>query len=228
MENLCAIFLDKKGGVKRMPWRKMPVPLVLNDEENNNSVRCKMYGSLTLDRTRTASAWSHASNKEAPKEQSERFQADSVLNLTNSSSMERDRTIPLCCGGSANSPAIRTPFPICCNNCANVIPNTHWHCSICDDGDFDLCANSVKKKVLYNAPGHCLIKWFLDGEKVLNSTTETLAPKKDTKSEPKTSSAKKDTNIEFEKEIQGAFTSENKATVEESSNISRTCQLLRQ
>lgn len=33
MENLCAIFLDKKGRAKRMPWRKMPVPLELNDEE---------------------------------------------------------------------------------------------------------------------------------------------------------------------------------------------------
>lgn len=80
----------------------------------------------------------------------------------------------------------------------------------------------MKKSVLCNAPGHCLIKRFLDGEKVINITTETLAPK-DTKPEPKTSSAKKDTNIEFEKEIQGAFTSENKATVEGSSNISRTC-----
>lgn len=71
-----------------------------------------MYGSLTLDRTRTGSAWSHASNKEAPKEQSERFQADLGLNLTNSSTMERDRKIPLCCGGFANLPAIRTPFTI--------------------------------------------------------------------------------------------------------------------
>lgn len=58
MENLCAIFLDKKGEAKRMPWRKTPVPLELNDEEDSASVRCKMYVSLTLDRTRTGSAWS--------------------------------------------------------------------------------------------------------------------------------------------------------------------------
>lgn len=73
-----------------------------------------------------------------------------------------------------------------------------------------------------NAPGHWLIKRFLDGGKVTNSTTETTAPK-DTKSGPETSLANEDTNIESEKEIPGAFTSGNKATAEECSDVSRTC-----
>ena len=45
----------------------------------------------------------------------------------------------------------------------------------------------------------------------------------DTKSEPETSLANEDTNIESEKEIPGAFTSGNKATAEERSDVSRTC-----
>lgn len=137
--------------------------------------------------------------------------------------MGRDRTIPLRCGGFVNLPAIRAPFTICCNNCDDAIPNTHWHCSICDDGDFDLCEKCVEKGVLCDAPGHWLIKRFLDGGKVINSTTETIAPKKDTKAEPETSHAKTDTNIESEKEIPGAFTSGNKETVGECIDIGRTC-----
>lgn len=137
--------------------------------------------------------------------------------------MGRDRTIPLRCGGFVNLPAIRAPFTICCNNCDDAIPNTHWHCSICDDGDFDLCAKCVEKGVLCDAPGHWLIKRFLDGGKVITSTTETIAPKKDTKAETETSPAKKDSNIESEKEIPGAFTSEIKETVEECIDVGRTC-----
>lgn len=137
--------------------------------------------------------------------------------------LERYHTITLRCGGSANLPAIRTPFTICCNNCDDAIPNTHWHCSICDDGDFDLCAKCVDKGVLCDATGHWLIKRFLDGGKVINSTTETIAPKKGTKSEPENSPAKKDTDVESKKEIPGAFTSENKETVEECTDIGRTC-----
>lgn len=137
--------------------------------------------------------------------------------------MGRDRTIPLRCGGFVNLPAIRAPFAICCNNCDVAIPNIHWHCSICDDGDFDLCAKCVEKGVLCDAPGHWLIKRFLDDGKVITSTTETIAPKKDFKAEPESSHAKKDTNIESEKEIPGAFTSENKETVEERIDAGRTC-----
>lgn len=137
--------------------------------------------------------------------------------------MGRDRTIPLHCGGIANLPALRASPTICCNNCDDAIPNIHWHCSICDDGDFDLCAKCVDKGVLCDAAGHWLIKRFLDGGKVINSTTETIAPKKVTKSEPEISPVKKDTNIESEKEIPGAFTSENKETVEECNDVVRTC-----
>lgn len=74
MENMCVIFLDLKGGAKKMPWRKTSVPLELNYEDNNAPIGSNMYGSLTPDRTHTEAGLSHASNKEAPQEQSENFQ----------------------------------------------------------------------------------------------------------------------------------------------------------
>lgn len=206
-----------------MPWRKTPIPLGLNHEENNSPIGSKICGSLIPERICRETGLSHASNEEAPKEQSENSRAVSGLNSTNSSNMEnmeRDRIIPLSSGGSANLSAIRAPFTIRCKYCDDAIPNTHWHCSICDDADFDLCSNFVEKGALCNAPAHWSIKRFLDGGKVTYSTTETIAPK-DTKSEPMISPANEDTNIESEKEIPGAFTSGNKATVEVCSDVSR-------
>ncbi len=36
-------------------------------------------------------------------------------------------------------------FTICCNNCDSAIPDAHWHCSVCDDGDFDLCEDCLNR-----------------------------------------------------------------------------------
>ena len=84
-------------------------------------------------------------------------------------------------------------FTICCNNCDKPIPDAHWHCSICERGDFDLCQDCVEKGCLCDSEHHWLIKRFVKGGMVINSTTETIAPKKTTKIEEKT--------------IPGAFTS---------------------
>lgn len=108
-------------------------------------------------------------------------------------------------------PVPGTTFTICCNNCDAAIPDAHWHCSICDDGDFDLCAECVEKGVLCDTADHWLIKRFVQGGKVINSTTETMAPTK----------AAKD---ESEKEVPGAFTSENKESeLQEPLEETRTC-----
>lgn len=101
-------------------------------------------------------------------------------------------------------------FTICCNNCDKPIPGAHWHCSICERGDFDLCQDCVEKGCLCDSEDHWLIKRFVKGGKVINSTTETIAPKKATKIE--------------EKAIPGAFTSDIKREdIHESLDLSRTC-----
>lgn len=101
-------------------------------------------------------------------------------------------------------------FTICCNNCDRPIPDAHWHCSICERGDFDLCQDCVGKGCLCDSEDHWLIKRFVKAGKVMNSTTETIAPKKATKIE--------------EKAVPGAFTSEIKREdIHESLDLSRTC-----
>lgn len=69
-------------------------------------------------------------------------------------------------------------FTICCNNCDVAIPNAHWHCSSCDNGDFDLCVDCVHKGVLCDSEDHWLIKRFVHNGKVTNSTTERIEPKR--------------------------------------------------
>lgn len=110
-------------------------------------------------------------------------------------------------------PVPGSKFTICCNSCDTAIPADHWHCSICDNGDFDLCSQCVDKGVLCDNQDHWLIKRFVQNGKVINSTTETIAPKNITKA-----------NGESEKEIPGAFAPENKAEeLEKSIYESRTC-----
>lgn len=102
-------------------------------------------------------------------------------------------------------------FTICCNNCDAPIPNAHWHCSICDDGDFDLCQICVEHGFSCDNEEHWLIKRSVEDGKVVNSTTETIAPKIVVKPEE-------------EKDIPGAFTSDIKAEMAlATTNMSRTC-----
>jgi next-to-BRCA1 protein 1 len=68
-------------------------------------------------------------------------------------------------------------FSVYCNNCSEPIPDEHYHCSTCDDGDFDLCQACVDNGVLCGGEDHWMIKRFVKSGKVINSTTETIAPK---------------------------------------------------
>ncbi len=85
-------------------------------------------------------------------------------------------------------------YSVFCNECDHAIPGAHYHCSICDDGDFDLCQSCVDSGVLCGGKGHWLIKRVVRNGKVINSTTETIAPKS--------------VKVEDEKEVPGAFTSD--------------------
>ncbi|KAG0651986.1 ZZ-type zinc finger-containing [Hyphodiscus hymeniophilus] len=78
-------------------------------------------------------------------------------------------------------------FSVYCNNCEAAIPDEHYHCSTCDDGDFDLCQGCVENGVTCKDDDHWMIKRFVKNGKVINSTTETLSPKlKPAASESKT------------------------------------------
>lgn len=91
---------------------------------------------------------------------------------TTTTTQSRSETTSSVCGGpkAAN-------FAVCCNHCDRTIPDSHYHCSTCDDGDYDLCSDCVDRGVTcYNAE-HWLIKRFVRGDHILVSTTERIAPK---------------------------------------------------
>lgn len=73
--------------------------------------------------------------------------------------------------------SISNVFSVYCNHCSQPIPDEHYHCSTCDDGDFDLCQSCVDDGVLCGSDDHWMIKRFVKDGKVINSTTETIAPK---------------------------------------------------
>lgn len=104
-----------------------------------------------------------------------------------------------------------TNFTICCNNCDNAIPDVHWHCGICEMGDYDLCGECVEKGILCPNEDHWLIKRSVKDGKVIPSTTETIAPKKVA-------------GLEKVEKVPGAFTSDLKREEGcESADTSRTC-----
>lgn len=76
-------------------------------------------------------------------------------------------------------------FRVCCNSCERTIPDTHYHCSKCDDDDFDLCMSCVQNGITCYGPEHWMIKRFKRNGVFVTSTTEKLPPKAKPKKEPK-------------------------------------------
>ena len=69
-------------------------------------------------------------------------------------------------------------YAVYCNACDAPIVNEHYHCSICADGDFDLCCRCVSSGRVCEHEDHWLIKRFIKDGLVLNSTTEKVRPRK--------------------------------------------------
>lgn len=72
---------------------------------------------------------------------------------------------------------VANTYSVYCNQCNHPIPDEHYHCSTCDEGDYDLCQDCVDSGILCGGEGHWMIKRFVKNGKVINSTTETIAPK---------------------------------------------------
>ncbi|KKZ62115.1 hypothetical protein EMCG_03409 [[Emmonsia] crescens] len=83
-------------------------------------------------------------------------------------------------------PNLAQPSPICidCNHCGKAVPGAHYHCSICDDGDYDLCQKCVDAGVLCPGEGHWLIKRTVNDGRIKYSVTETIAPRKNAEPGP--------------------------------------------
>ena len=106
------------------------------------------------------------------------------------------------------------PWSVYCNECDVVMADAHFHCSICDGGDYDLCERCVAGGKLCPGEGHWLIKRFIKDGKVISSTTERISPR--------TKKAVQVSEPDVEKDIPGAFTDETK-TLAEPQIPTRTC-----
>ncbi|KAI0101760.1 hypothetical protein GGR51DRAFT_529272 [Nemania sp. FL0031] len=71
---------------------------------------------------------------------------------------------------------VKLPFTVCCNSCDRAVPEAHFHCSICDDGDFDLCQDCVNRGISCYGDGHWLIKRTVVNGDIKCSSTH-IAPK---------------------------------------------------
>ncbi|KAI0838666.1 hypothetical protein F5Y06DRAFT_41266 [Hypoxylon sp. FL0890] len=92
----------------------------------------------------------------APKAEEEEAKCDEIL------------TVPNC---------PKRPFTVCCNSCDRSVPDAHFHCSTCDDGDFDLCQDCVNQGITCYGEGHWLIKRTIKDGQINYSSTTSVPPK---------------------------------------------------
>ncbi|EPE08192.1 zz type zinc finger domain-containing protein [Ophiostoma piceae UAMH 11346] len=78
---------------------------------------------------------------------------------------------------SAVCRATRPAFTVACNRCHSQIPDAHFHCSSCEDGDYDLCLSCVEAGVTCLNADHWLIRRSVQNGLIVNSTTERIPPK---------------------------------------------------
>ncbi|KAI0910021.1 hypothetical protein F4823DRAFT_391788 [Ustulina deusta] len=76
----------------------------------------------------------------------------------------------------ARQECMKRPFTVCCNSCDRAVPEAHYHCSICDEGDFDLCQGCVNRGITCYGDGHWLIKRTVVNGDIKCSSTH-IAPK---------------------------------------------------
>lgn len=115
----------------------------------------------------------------------------------------------------ANNPLTFRPKPVAactawvvyCNNCNHPMDDEHFHCSVCDNGDYDLCPACVDSGIHCPGDGHWMVKRFVKNGNVVNSTTQRIPPK---------------VKVEETKDIPGAFTDE-KQSVTYEDEATRTC-----
>ncbi|OAP58897.1 hypothetical protein AYL99_06194 [Fonsecaea erecta] len=71
-----------------------------------------------------------------------------------------------------------TSYTIDCNYCGLTVENEHYHCGICEGGDYDLCKDCFEAGITCEGDEHWLLKRTIRNGLVIPSTTETLARKK--------------------------------------------------
>ncbi|KAH8708514.1 hypothetical protein GQ44DRAFT_627843 [Phaeosphaeriaceae sp. PMI808] len=100
-----------------------------------------------------------------------------------------------------------TTWMVYCNSCNHPMEDEHFHCSVCDGGDYDLCPACVNNGAHCPGTGHWMVKRFVKNGCVVNSTTQRIPPK---------------IKAEDNQEVPGAFTDE-KQSIASDEEPTRTC-----
>ncbi|KAK5009840.1 hypothetical protein LTR28_013140, partial [Elasticomyces elasticus] len=95
-----------------------------------------------------------------------------------------------------------TPWTVYCNECDKPMMDAHFHCNVCDSGDFDLCDSCIGAGKHCNSEEHWLIKRVVQDGVITNSTTERVPPRKAIRQEGGQSAV--------EQEMPGTFTEDTK------------------
>lgn len=116
-------------------------------------------------------------------------------------------------------------WSVYCNECDVAMNSTHFHCSVCDGGDYDLCQSCVDSGKLCPGEGHWLIKRTVVGGKFVSSTTELAAPKpraqvESVESMPAQVESDKAT---AERDMPGTFTDDARTLNDEAEGTFRNC-----
>lgn len=74
--------------------------------------------------------------------------------------------------GSLHHRLAGAQFAVCCNSCDKNIPAEHWHCSTCEDGDFDLCQPCVEQGATCHSVDHTLAKRTMQNGQLINCQSE--------------------------------------------------------
>lgn len=77
----------------------------------------------------------------------------------------------------APAPTPVTSFAVSCNTCERIVPDAHYHCSTCDDGDFDLCQTCIDQGITCHSDDHWLIRRTVVNGALVWSSTEKIPPK---------------------------------------------------
>lgn len=142
------------------------------------TTRESLVGPASMAPTEPAEA-SSAAQTTTPKRMSTRLSREGFSAELANISRNRElalrikETQPAPAYAKAASPAACS-WSVFCNACDRPMANEHYHCNICDDGDYDLCAACVKDGAHCPGDGHWLIKRFVSNGQVINSTTEKL------------------------------------------------------
>ena len=117
-------------------------------------------------------------------------------------------------------------WAVYCNHCDVTMSDVHFHCSLCDDGDFDVCQSCLDSGKLCLGEDHWLIKRNIVDGRICASVTERVAPK--ARIQPSVAPAisvevERIENISTDRDMPGAFTDDCRTLNDEPEGSFRTC-----